>query len=225
MENIKIISIYIMATLFIFLIAMNIYYNENVNNNKITGYDAINTRVNLLPIQPSNCSFHLNVGWNMVSFFCFGMWEPRDDTLDTINSSYDVIFAYDSSDSADPWKSYKKDLPAWAVQQLNHLDRVSGYMIYMNSEADYEFNGSKKSTPIPLRRGWNLVGYPRIVNDSINNSLNSIAYSTVKYYDNNADAYLSYISGASNNTLSDFDIYHGYWINSSTDQYWNLNAT
>lgn len=196
------------------------------NTSNITGR-PVNTYVNILPgiLQP--CNFTLPQGWNMVSFFCLGMWNPRDKVLETINDSYEKIFYYSKTDINDPWKSYNPNLPNWTVQQLNYMSRVNGYWIFLNSADDFYYNGSMKTTIMYLYPGWNFVGYGINRSESINASLNGLLHTIVKTYNNSNNEFLIYYYNATTNnftnTLSEFYPYNAYWINSSATQTWTVS--
>ncbi|MGV8150820.1 MAG: hypothetical protein ACP5NV_03780 [Candidatus Woesearchaeota archaeon] len=191
------------------------------SDDSITGRDVLAT-VNILPATPNPCNFTISQGWNMVSFFCLGAWVPRNEVLLSINDSYESVFYYKTTDSADPWKSYNPDLPTWAVQQIDYMDRNTGYWIYLSSQDNYFYNGSKKAGMITLYPGWNLVGYPSVNSSSINDSLSGLLYTSVMTYDSINDVMLEYIPAGSSNTLTEFDTYGAYWINSSASQTWNV---
>lgn len=186
-------------------------------NNSITGQDVL-TRVEIVGISPINCSFNMTAGWNYVSFHCIASGVPRNEVLLSVNDSVEKIFTYSSFDTLDPWKSYNPDLPNWTVQQVEYMNRAYGYMILMNNDSTYFYEGYERSSIIQLRPGWNLVGYPDSVNASINTSLQALLYHTVLTYDDGA--LLVYIPNATNNTLNNFEPYMAYWINSSATQNW-----
>ena len=103
---------------------------------RITGYAWLNitvpTTVNVSQANITVCNFTLSQGWNLVSFFCWYKNMNRTVALEPIDGKYAAVFSYDSSDTADPWKSYNPSLPNWAVQDLNSMSRQKGYWIYMN---------------------------------------------------------------------------------------------
>lgn len=189
-------------------------------NNSITGKDVF-TKVEISDVIPSNCKFNLTPGWNYVSFHCIASSVPRAEVLNSIEDSYSKIFTYNSFDTNDPWKSYNPELPNWTVQQLNYMGRASGYIIFMDEEAEYVYSGYKRSSVVQLRTGWNLVGYPKNKSTKINDSLNGLLYNRVITYEN--DTLLIYIFNSTNNSLTDFEPYKAYWINSSASQNWLLN--
>jgi len=200
------------------------YYN-NHQKNYLTAQQIVPTYVNVLPKQPTYCDFNLNPGWNLVSFFCLGMFVNRDEVLQPIEGHYVKIFSYNPTDSTDPWKSYNPTLPAWTVQQLNFMDRVSGYWIYMNDSTAYIYNGTSRSSVISLYYGWNLIGYPDNKSRLINESTSDLLFNIIRTYDNSSDSYKDYIKGAQNNALNYFDPYAGYWINSSAIQSLMINVS
>ena len=197
-------------------------YQTYTKNISMTG-NVVNTRLSIIVTQSSECSFHLYKGWNLVSFYCIGMAVHRDKVLESINDSYQKIFYYDASDSSDHWKSYDKDLPDWTVQQLNYMDRVSAYWIYMNNEADYYYNGSKRSSVISLVPGWNFVGYPSKTNNTISFAMSGVMFNIMKTYDSSSSIYFVYDNSSMSNSLDTLETYKGYWVNSSAYQSWNVN--
>ncbi|GIU69985.1 MAG: hypothetical protein KatS3mg002_1221 [Candidatus Woesearchaeota archaeon] len=212
----KIIIITAVLVLWIFSV---IFYSPKYNNS-ITGKDVY-TRVEIIGILPSECNFNLTQGWNYVSFHCIASSVPREQVLMNISGNYSKIFTYTAFDTADPWKSYNPDLPNWTVQQLNYMGRTSGYIILMNNDKEYIFEGHKRSSVVQLKPGWNLVGYPSNISRSINDSLSGLSYNMVLTYENNIMLY--YVPGWSNNTLLNFTPNKAYWINSSALQNWLIN--
>jgi hypothetical protein len=177
------------------------------------------------------------------------MFTERSEVLDSVSGSYGAIFQYDSFDSVDPWKSYNPSLPNWAVQQLDYMDRVSGYWIYMYDDADYTYGGKYSDSLIMLNTGWNFVGYPNNNPANITTSLNSISFSVVKNYVNTkivpdvcqnvtnnetgnvtesctyiitTDTWLIHVNNGSSNTLNQFETYSGYWLNVSGTPQWHI---
>ncbi len=213
--------------LFVFMLVVSIltlvlfFDNSDISNNSINA-NVVNTHVEVLPVEPKNCSFQLHAGWNLISIYCLGMLNERVMVLQSVNNSYGSIFSYQSRDLTDPWKSYNASLPNWTIQQLTHMDRVSGYWIYMYNATTLYYAGIYYDSNIPLRNGWNLVGYPKNRTTNINDSLNGISFSVVEYYDTQTNTWMYYYQNGSSNTLTQFEPYEGYWINVSGLQQWNI---
>jgi hypothetical protein len=183
-RNPLILTILAMSILFLSTILILNDNNTITNDNFITGNGIVNTKVEVFPTIFKNCSFHLYPGWNMVSFYCLGMFAERSIVLHTIENSYGAIFEYQTFDVADPWKSYNPNLPNWTVQQLNYMDRISGYWIYMSNDADFSYSGVYSDSIILLYDGWNFVGYPNTLTTNITTTLNGIPFSVAKNYIN-----------------------------------------
>jgi hypothetical protein len=211
----------LLTTMVIIVLSIIVMFND-YSDNKITGYDIVNTKVELFPTQSKNCSFELYPGWNMVSFYCFGMYVDRNIALQSLNDTYVSIFEYQTNDINDPWKSYTFSLPNWTLQQLNYMDRVSGYWIYMLDNATFSYSGIYSDSNIYLYNGWNFVGYPLINSTNINDSQNDLSFNMVKYYNTSAELWLVYINNSANNTLNKFETYKGYWLNVSGDHQWKI---
>lgn len=213
--------------IFVFILVLGIlttvllFDNSSLSNDVLNSNAIVNTRVGVLPVAESNCSFQLHAGWNLVSFYCLGLFNDRSVVLESINDSYSVIFDYHSNDVSDPWKSYNPNLPNWTIQQLDHMNRISGYWIYMNDNATFFYSGIYTDSLIPLSSGWNLVGYPNTNSTDINYSLSNISFSVVKYYDTQTNTWLVYYTNGTKN-LNQFDTYKGYWINVSGIQQWSI---
>lgn len=206
----------LLGIVFIIIILTAMFVNDWDDN--MTGKQIIETRVNIVDIKESECNFTLQQEWNLVSFYCLGMLNTRESVLSNLSGKYNSIFTYNNFDSNDPWKSYNPSIPNWTVQQLNYMDRISGYYIYMNTPSDFYFEGYMKYTIIPLNTGWNLIGYPRIIAQSPNDTFSDINYTIVKGYDAIQQQYLFYIPNHGGNTMNETKTYNAYWINSTATQ-------
>jgi len=215
--------------LFVFILVLStlsilLFFDDSnfLSNNIISSNAVVNTRVNILPAEQKNCSVQLSTGWNMVSFYCLGLFNERSIVLQSVSESYGAIFKYQSSDVTDPWKSYNPNLPNWTVQQLNYMDRTSGYWIYMTNDTTFFYSGVYSNSVIPLYSGWNFVGYPNLNSTNISVALSEISFSVVDYYNKSTGTWLVYYYGGSSNTLNNFNTYKGYWINVSSISQWNI---
>ena len=166
-------------------LSIAVIFNDSHNyTNSITGHDIVNTKVEVFPTIIKSCSFRLYSGWNLVSFYCLGLYSDRSEVLQSIENSYGAIFEYNSFDSADPWKSYNSSLPNWTVQQLTNMDRISGYWVYMYNDTDFNYQGVYSNSIILLNNGWNLVGYPNTLTTNITTGLNGVPFTVVENYIN-----------------------------------------
>jgi len=170
----------------------------------------------------------LHLGWNLVSV-------PRHlgDTsvtavLSNIEGQYDLVYAYDASDTADPWKKYNTAAPSF-LNDLTDIDETMGLWIRATEAVTLTVSGSvPSSTDISLYTGWNLVGYPSQTTRTVAEALASIEgkYDLVYAYDawDAEDPWKKYNTAAPPflNDLTEIGPTWGYWIRVSEDCTWTL---
>ena len=156
-----------------------------------------------------------------------------DDTsaaavLSSIDGYYTLVYAYDASDQADPWKRYDPAVPTFANDLLT-IDETKGLSIYVTEAVTWVMSSyAPASGTIPLQTGWNLVGYPSLDARSIGDALASIEdLCTLVYtYDisDEADPLKVYDPAASpaSNDLTEMLPGHGYWIRVTEPCQWHL---
>src|SRR5690606_10074242 len=66
-------------------------------------------------------------GWNLLYFYP-GADPPLPQALESIRDSYTSLYGYKAADSADPWKLYDVNVPAW-VNDLGELHYGESYWI------------------------------------------------------------------------------------------------
>jgi hypothetical protein len=106
---------------------------------------------------------YLNEGWNLISI-PFLQDDPFvDAVLSSISGSYDAVQWYDADDPSDPWKHHHTSKPA-QLNDLQMLDHLKGIWVHINHSGGvyFEYKGDPlpPGASIPLKDGWNLVGYP-----------------------------------------------------------------
>jgi hypothetical protein len=94
----------------------------------------------------------------------------------------------------------------------------------MSSPHAYVYNGSNRASVIPLRPGWNLIGYPSKYSSNISLALGNISFTHIKMYNASQGIFLVYSNGSANNTFTTVETYTGYWINSSATQNWIITG-
>ncbi len=171
------------------------------------------------------CNFYLLDGWNLVSFYCLSNYPNTTTAMAPINSSFYAVFAYDPEDGNNSWNVYNPSLPSWVVQDLEQMDRLHGYWIYMNQSATYIYNGTIVRQTIPLVKGWNLAGYPSQTADDAETSFGTIngSYTRVYIYNATTDSIQIFIPGDPANSTFNLTLpNYGYWINTTEDIDWTL---
>jgi len=173
-------------------------------------------------------SMPLVVGWNLISI----PLEPADSTLTTVLSSisdqYDLVYAYDATDSDDPWKNYDVGVPPF----LNDLAAVApsqGIWLRVLDSVTLQTTGLAVASPqIALVPGWNLVGYPRMLAASLTESLASCAdkYDLVYgyYAADTEDPWKNYDIAVPPflNDLTVLEPGRGYWIRALEQCTWTV---
>ncbi|MGV8162894.1 MAG: hypothetical protein ACP5N2_06205 [Candidatus Nanoarchaeia archaeon] len=177
------------------------------------------TQVYVTGFQTTNCSIHLKEGINMVSFFCADEASSVDQSMINVTNQsidYYAVFYYNPNNINDSWSSYNPELPTWATQTINNLDRRKGYVVVMNNEGEFFNDGLRfVNTKIILQTGWNFVGYPSDVEKNISEAFSSIdgKYTRVEAYQvvNDSNQWRLYVPN-STGTLVVLEPMVGYWI-------------
>gem|GEM_PF-2419075 len=157
-------------------------------------------------------------GWNLVAL-------PREPSnpapgaaLVNAAGSYDLVYAYNACDTADPWKKYDPAAPP-VVNDLTAVDPGQGLWLRATRPVTFTVSGAIPAlSQVPLCAGWNLIGYPSAVPRPIAIALASIAgdYDLVYAYlsADPADPWKKYDPAAPPvvNDLAQMGPGLGYWI-------------
>ena len=154
----------------------------------------------------------LKVGWNLISFYV----ESEDMTPATVLESIkDKLVQIKNLKN-----SYNPTLPAF-INTLKGLNVEDGYWVKMDAHVSFELEGMVPAGgSIPVRPGWNLVGYPRESGAAPANELTSLG-DTVLQFKNLKDSYNPALP-AFINTLKVITPGLGYWLKVSEDGVWNV---
>jgi hypothetical protein len=158
-------------------------------------------------VADDNCSNHLDYTWNFTVLYSFRIpvvagWNlismpliPPSTSLPNAlldkdsDTLWDRMQYCDPYDAANPWKQYNT---GW-VSSLNDLTMANhtiGVWVNVTSVGDGFINITglvADSTSIPLRTGWNLVGYPSLcTNMSVADALWGTGAIMVEVFDPNA---------------------------------------
>jgi uncharacterized repeat protein (TIGR02543 family) len=167
-------------------------------------------------------------GWNLVSFNVHPASTAISDILATIAGNYDLVYAWDASGAhsgAGNWMRYAPGIPG---NTLSNLDETMGFWIRMTSDDTLEITGTAPTTTnISLSinaSGWNLVGYPSVVNRSMPEALEThgvTAYALVyAYHADDADTWKRYAPGVPGNDLLEVAPAWAYWIKVTNPSTW-----
>ena len=181
----------------------------------------VNKTARTAPISGTKYSISLASGWNLISVPLMPEDTGITSVLSPINGNYSIVWAYNTSDTADHWKKYDPSAPFG--NDLTTMEAGIGYWIMMTSNDTLFVTGDVPgSTDIILKAGWNLIGYNSLVGQPIENALASVSgnYSIVWAYNANdtADHWKKYDSGAPfGNDLANLEAGSGYWIMMTSD--------
>jgi photosystem II stability/assembly factor-like uncharacterized protein len=163
----------------------------------------------------------LGQGWQLMSIPRILTDSAPETVLASIAGKYDLVYAWDASDPADPWKCYSPGNPG---SDLTYISRARGLWIRMTQAATLTVEGEMPTTTsVPLYAGWNLIGYPAGVARAVPDAMASVAgkYTLVYEYDPNAagGSWRSYSASAPGyaNTLQQMRPGYGYWVKATED--------
>jgi hypothetical protein len=150
--------------------------------------------------------------------------DPRyvfdDDNWGDGGTKWDYIQWYDPLDPANPWKSYSIYRPPSANDMIN-VDNTRGFWIHIfRNDGDCALTVGEGPMPsltnLSLYSGWNLVGYPTLVEKSIIDAFAGTGYDKpVEGFNASAPYRISQLS----------DTYmmkpgEGYWVHVPFDTVW-----
>ncbi|UCG68619.1 MAG: lamin tail domain-containing protein [Thermoplasmata archaeon] len=131
---------------------------------------------------------YLIEGWNLFSKPFIQSDTSRDNVLDTLKGNYVVLQGYHAGKSR-PWLHWHRDKPKKFNDEIE-INHEGGYYIDMVN-LDYLIVAGvvPTNTQTSLKAGWNLVGYPCLIEKTRDVALSSIAgkYNKVEYYDTSLD--------------------------------------
>lgn len=123
-------------------------------------------------------------GWNLFSVPLIQYDTSMEYVLQTIEDNYTTVQGYHAGKSR-PWLHWHRDKPNKFNDDIE-IDHKHGYYIDMIIPDYLVVAGAVPvNTQIQLKAGWNLIGYPCLVNKTVQDALSSIAgkYNMVEYYD------------------------------------------
>jgi len=184
-------------------------------------YDLGDGNIDYLPL--AEVSFHpdtsvlpISTSWNLISIPLVSEDSSIGSVLSQVSGSYSIVWAYDASDSADPWKKYDPSVPFG--NDLSEIKPGRGYWIMMTADDILSVTGSLPEKSIPdMGSGWNLIGYNSLTEEPVADALSSVSgdYSIVWAYDasDSADPWKKYDPSVPfGNDLTDMGPGKGYWI-------------
>jgi len=170
----------------------------------------------------------LIAGWNLIGLQGPPVSTVATDVLSSIATKYDLVYAYNAADVADPWKIYDIARPPF-LNDLTAINETTGFWIRATAACDLLIYGHPSGpVDIPLKAGWNLVSYPSETARLVTEALASIAgkYDLIYAYDaaDVADPWKIYDVARPPflNDLVTMTPKRGYWIRVSEECTWRV---
>jgi hypothetical protein len=178
-------------------------------------------RIRITP--PDWNNIPLEFGWNLISVPYLQENVSLEAVLESIDGDYDAIQWYNKSDSQDPWKHHQI-LKADNLNDLKWIDHSIGFWIHIIEPGGTTLNTTGwqllSSESVPLKIGWNLVGYPSMTSYNRTDGLNTVSFGpdvdAIQWYDTTSKTW--YSMGPSDNFVPG----RGYWIHSKVETTWNV---
>ena len=170
----------------------------------------------LSPYDHNEYLIPLNEGWNLISLPTRQLNWSIDSVLESITGKWDCIQTFNSTDSS--WETNNIHRPA-TLNDLDEMNHFGGYWINITQPGvTLTVKGDlfNSTLSIPLRAGWNLVGYPSLAtNKTIADALSTTGYDAVEGFNASAPYRISPLA----------DTYlmqpgEGYWVHVPADTIW-----
>jgi hypothetical protein len=194
--------------------------------------DAVWVKVSYLKSESSNSSFITDVtnqqidvqvlvkipliaGWNLISLPLVQANTSIPIALSSITGQWDVVKYYDAIDVYDPWKTYRVGS---TVNDLWNLDHTMGFWLHATQNTNLTVYGALlMNTSITLKAGWNLVGYPSLINRTASLALAGTGSDIITIFDG---ASLSYMQDIMDLSTVIMEPGEGYWVHVPADTTW-----
>jgi hypothetical protein len=181
------------------------------------------TILNPLDMIPKNSvAINLSPGWNLVSIRVQPSYKNIEPILTPIRWALDSVWTYNAAEQK--WLFYS---PSDALSQ-NTLDRIepgSGYWFKMKDKAVLNIQGDNVSEAIPLKQGWNMIGFNHNSAKPINECISSIKCRSVYTYDPIQGKWLQYNPNnpVFPNNLEFMESGKGYWMDVEEDGFFSVS--
>jgi parallel beta-helix repeat protein len=182
-----------------------------------------NTQDNYPLMNPIKKYILIKEGWNLISI-PFNQTETKiHKVLFSIRESYDTIQSYYIRDNPDPWKHNHTSKPPH-LNDFETIDHNMGFWIRITKSGGvlFQYSGTRftENQSIPLHPGWNMVGYPSLINRNRTAALNNLTFGV------EVDAIWTF--NAATQTWEDikagdyFEVGRGYWVHATQECVWEV---
>ncbi|UCE74107.1 MAG: metallophosphoesterase, partial [Methanomassiliicoccales archaeon] len=126
-------------------------------------------------------SIILHPGWNLISLPYIQLINDLDTIFSSLSGSYDAVQWFDVQDQNDPWKHNHIAKPL-EMNDLHELNHTMGIWIHITDPGGILFDPpgflATEDQTITLHPGWNLVGYPSLIQCNRTKGLNNTIFGT-----------------------------------------------
>jgi parallel beta-helix repeat protein len=187
--------------------------NYSIDSDSIDNYPLL---------EPFENYLFLKQGWNLISIPQIQDNQNLQKVLEMIEGYYDAVQWYDPSDPGDPWDHHKVGKPFG--NNLFVLNETMGFWIHITNPGDtiFLYNGTQPSEnqTIPLKEGWNLLGYPSLTNHNRTVGLNHLEFGvdvdSIQWFNSTTQTW-HFMEPEEN-----FIVGKGYWIHAKADCVWEV---
>jgi hypothetical protein len=186
-----------------------------ISNDPIDPVIILKLNVTIIPLE--TYEINLTGGWKLISLPLQQSDESLNKVLESINGKWDIIQAYDGASQS--WLSNNTYRPD-SLNDLHTLDHTIGFWINITEPGvNLTVQGEiLYFTEINLYTGWNLVGYPSLTEETVENALMGTGADQVMVGDtsepyNVRDVGSTYIMKPG----------EGYWVHVPFDTVWIIN--
>ena len=192
--------------------------NYSIDLDSIDNYPLIGP----YPYFPTENYIILKRSWNLISIPLIQVEQNLIKVLETVDGYYNAVQCYDITDPNDHWKHQKVGKPYG--NDLSKINETMGFWIHITQPGDtiFLYNGTKPTVnqTITLYPGWNLVGYPSLINYNRTKGLNNLTFGT------HVDVIWTYYAATQKwkeiGPSDYFEIGRGYWIHAKTKCEWKV---
>ncbi len=166
-------------------------------------YFGNNSETVCFSIDPTRYRVFLNAGMNLVSYPLITEDDSSVAILSTIQSPYQKLWKYQSSQQS--WSSFSSTKP-WPQDML--LNYTDGWWINVSADTYFDVTGTVPgSVSMSLKAGWNLIGYPTLTDRTVAEVLIGTSYDRVECFNPLAPYHLRAMSDSDYMTTG-----MGYWV-------------
>jgi len=173
------------------------------------------------PLEYVSHDIVLQQGWNLISLPLEQPDESIDQALGSIAGKWDCIRTYDPL-SPQPWKTNMTGRPEH-LNDFDTLDHTQGFWINVTEPGGIILTVSgnlPNSTSIHLYAGWNLVGYPTLANETVENAFWGTGADVVMIGDTSEPYHIREVG-----TSYVMRPGEGYWVHVPFDTVWVVDGT